>query len=153
VQVQFRPEHKVAPEQIAAVLSFLTGLATSGQQLDGEPIVLSLVRQLVSEPRVVRQPRRPILATWFHKFARAEECAPARQLIHLGRATRNKFHLPGKSGGLNGSTQHSARTHHALKTKAKNARSVRSAGTLPWLGFDRVQRDRSILHTKYRLIN
>ena len=42
-------------------------------------------------------------------------------------------------GGLNGSTQHSARTHLALKTKAKIARKVRSAGTLPWLGSDRVQ--------------
>jgi hypothetical protein len=30
--------------------------------------------------------------------------------------------LSGFRGGLNGSTQHSARTHHALKTKAKIAR-------------------------------
>jgi hypothetical protein len=30
--------------------------------------------------------------------------------------------LPGKRGGLNGSTQHSVRTHLALKTKAKIAR-------------------------------
>jgi hypothetical protein len=29
---------------------------------------------------------------------------------------------PDKRGGLNGSTQHSARTHFALKTKAKIAR-------------------------------
>jgi hypothetical protein len=30
--------------------------------------------------------------------------------------------LSGKRGGLNGSTQHSTRTHLALKTKAKIAR-------------------------------
>jgi hypothetical protein len=29
--------------------------------------------------------------------------------------------IPDKSGGFNGSTQHSARTHFALKTKAKIA--------------------------------
>ena len=37
-----------------------------------------------------------------------------------GRARRRS--TPGKAGGLNGSTQHSARTHLALKTKAKIAR-------------------------------
>jgi hypothetical protein len=30
--------------------------------------------------------------------------------------------VSGKAGDLNGSTQHPARTHLALKTKAKNAR-------------------------------
>jgi hypothetical protein len=44
--------------------------------------------------------------------------------------------LPDKRGGLNGSTQHSSRTRLALKTKAKSLARVRSAGTLPWLGFD-----------------
>src|SRR5260221_1252498 len=58
-----------------------------------------------------------------------------------------------KSGGLNGSTQHSARTHLALKTRAKIAREVRSVGTLPWLGFDRVQPNRSVLQGKYCRIN
>jgi hypothetical protein len=41
-------------------------------------------------------------------------------------------------GGLNGSTQHSGRTRLALKTKAKSLSRARSAGTPPWLGFDRV---------------
>jgi hypothetical protein len=40
-----------------------------------------------------------------------------------------------------------------LKTKAKIARQVRSAGTLPWLGFDRVQPNRSVLKGKYCRIN
>jgi ASPM-SPD-2-Hydin domain-containing protein len=33
--------------------------------------------------------------------------------------------------------QHSSRTRLALKTKAKSLARVRSAGTLPWLSFDR----------------
>jgi hypothetical protein len=37
--------------------------------------------------------------------------------------------VPDKRGGLNGSTQHSGRTHLALKTKAKIAGWVRSVGT------------------------
>ena len=41
-------------------------------------------------------------------------------------------------GGLNGSTQHSGRTWTELKIKAKSLARFRSAGTLPWLGFDRV---------------
>jgi hypothetical protein len=40
------------------------------------------------------------------------------------------------------------RTHLVSKTKAKIARQIRSAGTLPWLGFDRVQPDRSVLQGK-----
>ena len=60
---------------------------------------------------------------------------------------------PDKRGGLNGSTQHSARTHLALKTRAKIVREVRSVGTLPWLGFDRVQPNRSVLQGKYCRIN
>src|SRR6266849_5109295 len=47
--------------------------------------------------------------------------------------------MSGNRGGLNGSTQHSSRTRLALKTKAKSLARVRSAGTLPWLGFDRGQ--------------
>jgi hypothetical protein len=38
-----------------------------------------------------------------------------------------------------GSTQYSARTQLVLKTKAKITRYARSAGTLPWLGFEQVQ--------------
>jgi hypothetical protein len=38
-------------------------------------------------------------------------------------------------GGLNGSTQHSARTHIHWKQKLKALARVRSAGTLPWLGL------------------
>ena len=45
----------------------------------------------------------------------------------------------GKRGGLNGSTQHSARNHRVLKTKRES--------------FDRVQPDRSVLPGKYRRIN
>src|SRR6188472_3484787 len=48
------------------------------------------------------------------------------------------------SGGFNGSTQHSSRTRLALKTKAKSLARVRSAGTLPWLGFDRGQPNRAL---------
>src|SRR5712664_3345425 len=61
--------------------------------------------------------------------------------------------VPERPGGLNGSTQHSARTHLALKTRAKIAREVRSVGTLPWLGFDRVQPNRSVLQGEYCRIN
>jgi hypothetical protein len=43
--------------------------------------------------------------------------------------------FPDKSGGLNGSTQHSSRTRPGLKTKARSLARVRSTGTLPWLGF------------------
>ena len=53
-------------------------------------------------------------------------------------------HLSGNPGGLNRSTQHSTRTHLALKTKAKIACQVRSAGTRPWLGFDQAQPNRSV---------
>src|SRR4029453_17069609 len=52
---------------------------------------------------------------------------------------------PDLSGGLNRSMQHSSRTRLALKTKAKSLARVRSAGTLPWLGFDRAQPNRSLL--------
>ena len=45
---------------------------------------------------------------------------------------------PVKHGSLDGSTQHSGRTRLALKTKAKSLARARSAGALPWLGFDRV---------------
>src|SRR5271165_525658 len=55
------------------------------------------------------------------------------------------FLWTGKYGGLNGSTQHSGRTQLALKTKAKSLARVRSAGTPPWLGFDRAQPNRSLL--------
>src|SRR5260370_2448053 len=60
---------------------------------------------------------------------------------------------PDKSGGLNGSTQHSSRTRLALKTKAKSLARVRSAGTLPCLGFDRGRPNRSLLPGKYCRIN
>src|SRR6267142_3665085 len=60
---------------------------------------------------------------------------------------------PSSSGGLNGSTQHSSRTRLALKTKAKSLARVRSAGTLPWLGFDRGQPNRSLLPGKHCRIN
>jgi len=50
-----------------------------------------------------------------------------------------------KRGGLNGSTQHSGRTRFTLKTEGKSLARVRSSGTLPWLGFDRVQPNRSLL--------
>jgi hypothetical protein len=70
------------------------------------------------------------------------------------RCGPSPFHgAPGNRGGFNGSTQHSARTHLGLKTKAKIARQLRSAGTLPWLGFDRVQPNRSVLQRKQRRIN
>ena len=36
-----------------------------------------------------------------------------------------------------------------LKTKAKSLARVRSAGTLPWLGFDRAQPNRSLLPEKH----
>jgi hypothetical protein len=48
--------------------------------------------------------------------------------------------MSGYPGGLNGSTQQSGQTQLVLKTKAKSLARVRSAETLPWLGFDRVQR-------------
>jgi hypothetical protein len=62
-------------------------------------------------------------------------------------------HMSGKPGDLNGSTQHSRRTRLALKTKAKSLARVRSAGTLPWLAFDRVQPKGSLLPGKHCRIN
>jgi hypothetical protein len=53
--------------------------------------------------------------------------------------------MSGKPGGLNGSTQHSSRTRLALKTEIKSLARVRSAGTLPWLGHERGQPNRSLL--------
>jgi hypothetical protein len=47
--------------------------------------------------------------------------------------------LTGFPGGLNGWKQHSAQTQLAVKTKDKPLAKVRSAGTLPWLCFDRVR--------------
>ena len=47
--------------------------------------------------------------------------------------------VPGKSGGLNGSSQHFGRVRLALEAKAKSLARVRSAGTLRWPGFDRLQ--------------
>jgi hypothetical protein len=61
--------------------------------------------------------------------------------------------MSGYAGGFNRSTQHSARAHLALKTKAKNARWVRSPGTQPWLGFHQVQSNRSGLPGKHYRIN
>ena len=61
--------------------------------------------------------------------------------------------LSGKTGGLNGSTQHLGRTRLALETKAKSLARVRSAGTLPWLGFDRVQSNKWVLSAKRGRIN
>src|SRR6266852_4261870 len=76
-----------------------------------------------------------------------------KQNIYTQGEPAETRHLSGKRGGLNGSTQHSARTHLALKTRAEIAREVRSVGTLPWLGFDRVQPNRSVLQGKYCRIN
>jgi len=46
--------------------------------------------------------------------------------LRCGCAAKRRSHklglVPGKRGGLNGSTQHSARTHLVLKTKVKIAR-------------------------------
>src|SRR5580692_4362151 len=64
-----------------------------------------------------------------------------------------QFHLPDKSGGFNGSRQHSARTRLALKTKAKSLARVRSTETPTWLSFDRVQPNRSVLPGNYRQSN
>ena len=61
--------------------------------------------------------------------------------------------MSGLPGGLNGSTQHSGRTRLALKTKAKSLAGVRSAGTLPWLGFYRVQPNRLLLLEKHCRMN
>ena len=57
-----------------------------------------------------------------------------------------------KRGGLNGSTQHSARTRLVLIPKAKSLGVGRSDGTRPWLGFDQVQANRPVLLWKdYRI--
>ena len=61
--------------------------------------------------------------------------------------------MPNFDGGLNRSTQYSGQTQLALKTKAKSLARVGSAGTLPWLGFDRVQSNRSLLLGKHCRIN
>jgi len=56
-------------------------------------------------------------------------------------------------GGLNGSTQHPSRTRLAMKTKSRSLARARAAGTLPWLGFDRGQPNRSLLPGKHSRIN
>ena len=61
--------------------------------------------------------------------------------------------VSGYGGGLNRSTQHLGRTRLALKTMVKSLARVRSAGTLPWLGFDQVQPNRSLLPGKHCRIN
>jgi hypothetical protein len=61
--------------------------------------------------------------------------------------------MPDSSGGSNGSAQHSSRTRLALKTKAKSLAKVRSAGTVPWLGFYRGPPNRSALPGKHCRIN
>src|SRR5580704_9882249 len=82
-----------------------------------------------------------------------------RQSAELGASgvssidQRNSDFAPDKRGGLNGSTQHPGRTRLAWKTKAKSLARVRSAGTLPWLGFDRVQPKGSLLPGKHCRIN
>jgi TolB-like protein len=63
-----------------------------------------------------------------------------------------QLYLKGR-GDLNGSTQHPSQTRLALKTNAKSLARVRSAGTLPWLGFDRGQPNRSLLPGKHCRIN
>jgi hypothetical protein len=60
---------------------------------------------------------------------------------------------PDKSGGLNGWTQHSVRTQLAVKTRLIPLARVRSAGTLPSLGFDRVRPNRCVLPGKHSRIN
>jgi hypothetical protein len=82
--------------------------------------------------------------------------APAIADVFGGRILHHGLGLseaPDKRGGLNGSTQHSGRTRLALKTKARSLARVRSAGTLPWPGFDRVQPNRSLLPGKHCRIN
>ena len=66
---------------------------------------------------------------------------------------RSSLIMSGLAGGLNGSTQHLGRTRLALKTKTKSLARVRSAGTLLWLGFDRVQSNRWVLSGKHGRIN
>jgi len=62
--------------------------------------------------------------------------------------------VPYLHGGLNG-TQHLARIQLALKKKRrlKSLTRVRAVGTLPWLGFDRVQLNRWVLPGKHCRIN
>jgi hypothetical protein len=72
--------------------------------------------------------------------APSDPCLPVSILVPRNALLLTiQFNLPDKSGGLNGSMQHSSRTRLALETKPKSLVRVKSAGTLPWLGFDRVQ--------------
>jgi hypothetical protein len=80
---------------------------------------------------------------------------PYREPDRLVTVWLNNFRLksPTNLGEFNGSTQHSSRTRLALKTKAKSLAWVRSAGTLPWLGFDGGQPNGSLLPGKHCQIN
>jgi hypothetical protein len=60
--------------------------------------------------------------------------------------------VPDLSGGFNGSTQHSARTHSASKTEAKSAGWVISAGASSWLRFRRVSQTGRFFKGTYRRI-
>ena len=75
---------------------------------------------------------------------------PSRSRMATGACASS---TPDKSGGLNGSMQHSSRTRLALRTKPKSLVRVKSAGTPPWLGFDRVQPNGSLLPGKHWRIN
>src|SRR5216683_6137850 len=72
-------------------------------------------------------------------------------LARFGRTLKPALRM--RAHCLNGSTQHSSRTRLALKTKAKSLARVRSAGTLPWLGFARAQPNGSVPQGKYCRVN
>src|SRR6267143_6499227 len=101
------------------------------------PPIIVIVVAGISSPANVLQMEVSLLCVW-------GKLEIAKRSLGINRPFEVlELDFSGYAGGLNGSTQHSSRTRLALKTKAKSLARVRSAGTLPWLGFDRRQPNRS----------
>jgi hypothetical protein len=93
-----------------------TGWYCQFLEIDHASDVLSLAAQkLFNRPDMMREPS-------FHRRSHAQGLMhSAKVVIHEVTHYPNSCELPAMSGGLNGSTQHSAQNPHSLKTKAKSA--------------------------------
>jgi hypothetical protein len=114
---------------------------------DRSDIVLSLGtckphRQVRRPDTIARGPRSRLLC---HPLTRHTSCRNSTRVSLLNGTVR---YLSDYAAGLNGWTQHSARTQLPLITSLKSLVGARSTRSLPWLGFDRRQPNRSVLSGK-----
>jgi len=133
------------------------------RKLDGiRAAAKALGRSAIQEGRTTKRRvlsaagRARIAAAARRRWAKVRASArrsPAKSSAATHASRVSKIHFSDYGGDLKGSTQHSSRTRLALKTKGKSLARVRSAGTLPWLGFDRKQPNRSVLPGKHYRIN